>query len=66
MAVLPIPQPYDFVASTDRFRAYGRDLATAWVDGALYRVVDGTEVHVERAVTEVTTASHGSDGSGGR
>ena len=46
MALLPIPQPYDFERSTDRFRAYGRDLATASVDGALYRVVDGTEVRI--------------------
>jgi DNA-3-methyladenine glycosylase II len=48
VAFVPIPEPYDFVASTERFRAYGRDLATAWVEGALYRVVDGTEVRVER------------------
>ena len=46
MAGLSIPQPYDFARSTDRFRAYGRDLATAAVDGALYRVVDGTEVRI--------------------
>jgi 3-methyladenine DNA glycosylase/8-oxoguanine DNA glycosylase len=46
VALLPIPQPYDFERSTDRFRAYGRDLATAAVDGALYRVVDGTEVRI--------------------
>lgn len=59
MAVVLIPQPYDFVASTDRFRAYGRDLATAWVDGALYRVVDGTEVHVERAVGSVEVTPDG-------
>jgi DNA-3-methyladenine glycosylase II len=46
MAILTIPQPYDFARSTERFRAYGRDLATAAVDGALYRVVDGTEVRI--------------------
>jgi DNA-3-methyladenine glycosylase II len=46
VAFLPIPQPYDFERSTDRFRAYGRDLATAAVDGALYRVVDGTEMRI--------------------
>jgi DNA-3-methyladenine glycosylase II len=49
MSVLAIPQPYDFERSTDRFRAYGRDLATAAVDGALYRVVDGTEVQIAPA-----------------
>jgi DNA-3-methyladenine glycosylase II len=46
VAFLPIPQPYDFTRSTDRFRAYGRDLATASIDGALYRVVGGTEVRI--------------------
>jgi DNA-3-methyladenine glycosylase II len=49
VALLPIPQPYDFERSTDRFRAYGRDLATASVDGALYRVVDGSEVRIAPA-----------------
>jgi DNA-3-methyladenine glycosylase II len=59
VAVVSIPQPYDFVASTDRFRAFGRDLATAWVDGALYRVVDGTEVHVECAAGGVEVTPDG-------
>ena len=48
MAILPIPEPYDFLASTERFRAYGRDLATMWHDGGLHRVVSGHEVRVER------------------
>ena len=50
MSVLAIPEPYDFERSTDRFRAYGRDLATASVDGALYRIVDGAEVRISPAV----------------
>jgi DNA-3-methyladenine glycosylase II len=47
--LLPIPQPYDFERSTERFRAYGRDLATIWHEGGLYRVVDGEEVRIEPA-----------------
>jgi DNA-3-methyladenine glycosylase II len=46
MALLAVPQPYDFGRSTDRFRAYGPDLATMSVDGALHRVVDVTEVRI--------------------
>jgi DNA-3-methyladenine glycosylase II len=46
---VPIPQPYDFERSTERFRAYGRDLATVWHDGRLHRVVDGEEVRIESA-----------------
>jgi DNA-3-methyladenine glycosylase II len=49
VAILPIHQPYDFERSTERFRAYGRDLATAAVDGVLYRVVDGAEVRIAPA-----------------
>ena len=47
MALLPIPQPYDFIASTERFRAFGPDRATAWHDGGLHRVVSGREVRIE-------------------
>jgi DNA-3-methyladenine glycosylase II len=49
MAFLAVPQPYDFVRSTERFRAYGRDLATAWNESALHRVVAGREVRIEAA-----------------
>jgi DNA-3-methyladenine glycosylase II len=49
MSVLEIPQPYDFARSTERFRVYGRDLATVWHDDGLHRVVDGREVRVEAA-----------------
>jgi DNA-3-methyladenine glycosylase II len=44
---IAVPQPYDFARSTERFRAYGRDLATVWHEGALHRVVDGREVRIE-------------------
>src|SRR6476659_6628993 len=47
MAVIPVPQPYDFLASTERFRAYGPDRATMWHDGGLHRVVAGREVRIE-------------------
>jgi DNA-3-methyladenine glycosylase II len=50
MSVLAVPQPYDFQASTERFRSYGPDRANLWHGGALYRVVGGREVRVEAAV----------------
>ena len=49
MAILRLPQPYDFALSTERFRAFGPDLANLWRDGALYRVVRGREVRIEAA-----------------
>ena len=49
MATIRIPQPYDFLASTERFRAYGPDRATMWHDGGLHRVVGGREVRIEPA-----------------
>jgi DNA-3-methyladenine glycosylase II len=49
MALLLFPQPYDFVLSTERYRAFGPDLANLWHDGALLRVVDGREVRIAAA-----------------
>ncbi|HYY02594.1 MAG TPA: hypothetical protein VE736_01795 [Gaiellaceae bacterium] len=49
MALLPLPRPYDFQLSTERYRAFGRDLANLWHDGALHRVVDGREVRIAAA-----------------
>jgi 3-methyladenine DNA glycosylase/8-oxoguanine DNA glycosylase len=49
MPLLPIPQPYDFEVSTERFRAFGPDLANLWHEGGLLRVVDGREVRIEAA-----------------
>jgi DNA-3-methyladenine glycosylase II len=46
---LPFPQPYDFDVSTERFRAFGVDLANLWHEGGLHRVVDGREVRIEAA-----------------
>jgi DNA-3-methyladenine glycosylase II len=49
MALLQLPQPYDFELSTGRFRAFGPDRANLWVDGALYRAVNGHEVRIAAA-----------------
>jgi DNA-3-methyladenine glycosylase II len=47
MGLLVVPQPYDFHASTERFRSYGPDRANLWHDGALYRAIGGREVRIE-------------------
>src|SRR5712691_10745838 len=49
MPLLPLPEPYDFQLSTERFRAFGPDLANLWHEGGLHRVVDGREVRIEAA-----------------
>ena len=46
MAFLAVPQPYDFERSTERFRAFGPDLANLWHDGGLHRVVAGRELRI--------------------
>jgi DNA-3-methyladenine glycosylase II len=45
--VASLPEPFDFELSTERYRAFGRDLANLWHDGALYRVFAGREVRIE-------------------
>lgn len=45
--LLPFPEPYDFEISTERFRAFGPDLANLWHEGGLHRVVGGREVRIE-------------------
>jgi 3-methyladenine DNA glycosylase/8-oxoguanine DNA glycosylase len=47
--LLELPKPYDFELSTGRFRAFGPDRANLWLDGALYRAVDGHEVRITGA-----------------
>ena len=47
--LLPLPEPYDFELSTERFRRFGTDLANLWHDDALYRIVDGREVRIREA-----------------
>ncbi len=49
MALLKLPEPYDFALSTERFRAFGRDLANLWDGEALLRAVDGREVRIAPA-----------------
>jgi DNA-3-methyladenine glycosylase II len=46
VSLLALPQPYDFELSTGRFRAFGPDRANLWLDGALYRAVNGHEVRI--------------------
>jgi DNA-3-methyladenine glycosylase II len=47
--LLPVPEPYDFAVSTERFRAFGPDRANLWHEGGLHRVVRGREVRIEPA-----------------
>jgi len=49
VSLLALPQPYDFALSTERFRAFGPDLANLWHEGGLHRVVAGREVRIEPA-----------------
>jgi DNA-3-methyladenine glycosylase II len=49
MALLAVPQPFDFELTTERFRVFGADLANLWHEGGLHRVVDGREVRIEPA-----------------
>jgi DNA-3-methyladenine glycosylase II len=49
MAFLAVPGPFDFALSTERFRVFGVDRATAWHEGGLHRVVGGREVRIEAA-----------------
>ena len=49
MGLLALPEPYDFELSTERYRAFGADLANLWHDGGLHRVVDGREVRIVAA-----------------
>ena len=49
VTLLRFPQPYDFELSTERYRAFGADLANLWHEGGLHRVVDGREVRIEAA-----------------
>jgi 3-methyladenine DNA glycosylase/8-oxoguanine DNA glycosylase len=46
MGHLAMPQPFDFELTTERFRAFGPDLANLWRAGVLHRVVGGREVRV--------------------
>jgi DNA-3-methyladenine glycosylase II len=49
LTLLPLPDPYDFELSTERFRAFGQDLANLWHEGGVHRVVGGREIRIEAA-----------------
>ena len=49
MPLAPVPEPYDFALSTERFRAFGIDRSTLWHEGGLHRVIGGREVRIEPA-----------------
>jgi 3-methyladenine DNA glycosylase/8-oxoguanine DNA glycosylase len=44
-----LPEPFDFELSTERYRAFGPDLANLWHEGGLHRVFGGREVRIEPA-----------------
>jgi DNA-3-methyladenine glycosylase II len=41
-----LPRPFAFDLSTERYRAFGPDLANLWHDGRLHRVLAGTEARI--------------------
>jgi len=49
LTLLPLPDPYDFELSTERFRAFGPDIANLWYEGGVHRVVGGREIRIEAA-----------------
>ena len=49
MSLIPVPQPYDFKLSLDRFTFWGVDRANVWYDGGLHRVIAGREVRITAA-----------------
>jgi len=49
VTVLALTQPYSFELSTERFRAFGPDLANLWHRDGLHRVVAGREARIEAA-----------------
>ncbi len=49
MTLLRVAGPYSFELSTERFVAFGPDLAHAWHEDALYRIVGGREVRFSEA-----------------
>jgi DNA-3-methyladenine glycosylase II len=49
LTLLPLPNPYDFELSTERFRAFGPDIANLWYEGGVHRVVGGREIRIKAA-----------------
>ena len=53
MGLLPVPEPFDLLLTTARFRAFGVDRATLWHEGALYRAVRGRRLRIAAAAGAV-------------
>jgi DNA-3-methyladenine glycosylase II len=53
VTLVVLPDPYDFEVSTERFRAFGPDLANLWYEGGVHRVVGGRELRIEAATDGV-------------
>ena len=49
VALIAVPQPYDFDLSLDRFTFWGVDRANVWHEGGLHRVIAGREVRITPA-----------------
>jgi 3-methyladenine DNA glycosylase/8-oxoguanine DNA glycosylase len=47
--LVPLPQPFSFELTTERYRAFGRDPANVWEDDGLHRVLAGHEVAIAEA-----------------
>ena len=45
--VASLPEPFDFELSTERYRAFGPDLANLWHEGGMHRVFAGRELRIE-------------------
>ena len=47
--IVPLPEPYSFDLSLERYRTFGPDPAALWHEGGLHRVFAGVEVRIEAA-----------------
>jgi DNA-3-methyladenine glycosylase II len=56
VALLPLPQPYSFELSAERFVTFGLDRANVWHEGALHRFLAGREVRLAAAPGGVEVA----------
>jgi DNA-3-methyladenine glycosylase II len=47
--IVPLPEPYSFDLSLERYLTFGPDPAALWHEGGLHRVFGGVEVRIEAA-----------------
>jgi DNA-3-methyladenine glycosylase II len=47
--IVPLPEPYSFDLSLERYRTFGPDPAALWHEGGLHRVFRGVEARIEAA-----------------